>query len=182
MIRRLRQRCALTVVIGSSEHRGEKTNPFSGAERRAMLRVYLREARIADVRVVTMPDGPSITWALERLIRTYRPDFLFLSTEHDAIADLAERRVRVVRFRRSGRTSSTRIRTSIVSGGHLWRSLTGRSVVRWILRHHGLERVREAYRASARRRREPTPSDRVRGTNCRKGARARGPRGARRSA
>lgn len=176
MIRRLRERCALTVAIGSADHQGEKRNPFSGAERRAMLRAYLREARIADVRVITVPDGPSMAWALDRLIRKCRPDVLFLSTERRTIAEIAERRVRVVLFRRTGRTSSTRIRDAIAAGSDRWRSLTGPSVVRWIEGHDGVKRVREAYykvgngrqgspmrpsarttqRPEARRRRAPT--------------------------
>lgn len=145
MIRRFRKECDLTVAVGSAEHRGERQNPFGGAERVAMMKEYLREARLRDVRVVALRDGPSIEWAVGHLIRTCRPDLIFLSTERNRIAAAAERRVRVVRFRRTGNVSSTRIRDSIAAGRGDWKDLTGRSVVRWIVAHDGIARIRRAY-------------------------------------
>lgn len=162
LIQRFRKRCRLTVVIGSAERRNERANPFGGDERRSMMEGYLRELGIRDVRVVALPDGPSVSWALENMLRRCRPALVFLSTERSRLAKLAERKVRVVRFRRTGRVSSTRLRASIAAGKGDWVRWTGASVVRWILTHDGVARIRRARsrsgassapRRSARRRR-----------------------------
>jgi len=58
MIQRFRKSCRLTVAIGSSEHRDERENPFSGRERKEMMEALLHESRIGDVRVVVLRDGP----------------------------------------------------------------------------------------------------------------------------
>lgn len=170
VIRRLRRRCHLVVAVGSAEHHGERRNPFSGAERKEMLRALLAESGILDVRVVAVKDGRSMRWAVENLLRACRPDVVFLSTEREGLARLATRRVRVVRFRRTGKISSTRIRASIAAGRSDWERLTGRSVVRWILEHNGVAKVHRAYAA---RRREPAPRSRTR----RRAARLRGAAG-----
>ena len=156
MIRRFRRRCALTVAIGSSEHCLERSNPFSGNERRVMLRAYLRESGIEDVRIVTLRDGPSRAWAIGELIRRCRPDLLFLSTEGDRLARLAERQVPVVRFRRTGTVSATRIRDLIAAGREEWVRMTGPSVARWIRAHGGIARIQRLYRRSSRLPSRPT--------------------------
>lgn len=150
MVQRLRKRCTLTVAIGSAERRDERANPFSGAERKAMMEGYLKEAGIRDVRVITLTDGPSVSWSIDNLVRTCQPDILFLSTEHGRLASLTGRRVRVVRFRRVGRVSSSRIRESIAGGRMDWKRLTGDSVATWILTHHGIARIQRAYRVPNR--------------------------------
>lgn len=161
MIRRFRQRCALTVAIGSAERRDRRDNPFSGRERKAIMEAYLCEAGIRDVRVVTVRDGPSLRSAIENLIRTCRPDLVFLSTERDRLAIATARKVRVVRFRRTGRVSSTRIRDDIASGGDDWQRYTGAAVARWILTHDGIARIRRT-RALDRGLRSARPRARAR--------------------
>lgn len=99
--------------------------------------------------VIAVKDGPPIRWAIDNLIRVCKPDLLFLSTEKSDLAALAELRVRVVRFRRTGNVSSTRIRDSIASGKGSWMRLTGRSVTKWILEHDGVGRICRAYQAAA---------------------------------
>ena len=42
VIRKFKDKCNLVVAIGSSEHKNERTNPFSGAERKEMMEAYLR--------------------------------------------------------------------------------------------------------------------------------------------
>lgn len=145
VIRRFHDRMNLVIAIGSSEHKNEKSNPFSGAERKAMMDRYLRESGIRGVRVVTLRDGPSESWAIDELIRKCKPDLLLLSTEKRGLADLAERRVRVVRFRRTNAVSSSRIRDLIAAGPGNWKALTGASVSRWIEEHDGLRRIRRTY-------------------------------------
>ena len=50
------------VVIGSSEFKNEKRNPFSGAERKQMLLAYIKEAKIKNVKVVTHKDKGGYFW------------------------------------------------------------------------------------------------------------------------
>lgn len=145
MIRRLARQYELTVAIGSAERKGERRNPFSGGERRAMLRAYLGEARVAGVRIVTVRDGPSVSWSLRTVLRRCDPDVLFLSTEKRGLARIARRWVKVVPFARTGTVSSTRIRNAIAAGRGRWEHLTGGSVVAWIRRHDGVGTIRRAY-------------------------------------
>ena len=158
VIRRLRDQCRLVVAIGSSEHKNEKTNPFSGAERKAMLESYLQESGIRGVRVVSLNDGRSRSWAVENLVRKCQPDVLYLSDESSLLAELAERRIPVVRFPRTGTISSTRIRDSIASGDDRWKALTGRSVARLIVEMDGPRRIQRAYGRG--RPADPAPSRR----------------------
>jgi len=135
----------VTIVVGSAERRDTSTDPFSGPERKRMMEEYLHESGIRGVRVVTLRDGPSESWAIDQLRRRWRPDVLFLSTEKTSLTALAEKRVRVVRFRRAGTISSTRIRDAIASGDPNWKALTGASVARLITKWGGLRRIRQAY-------------------------------------
>lgn len=148
VIRRLSRRWNLIVAVGSSEHRNERTNPFSGAERKKMLESYLRELMIEGVHVVALNDGKSESWAIDNLIRKCKPEVVFLSTEKSDLAELVEGRVRVVRFKRTGDVSSTRIRDSIAAGSQDWKRWTGRSVARAILELDGVRRIRKAYQIS----------------------------------
>jgi cytidyltransferase-like protein len=150
VIRTFNERCNLTVAIGSSEHSDEKTNPFSGPERKRMMVSYLKEMEIKGVKVVTLNDGESESWAVDNLIKSCRPDVVFLSTERSTLADLTAKRVDVVSFRRTGKISSTRIRDLIASGKEGWRDLTGPSVARLILELDGVRRIRKAYGLTGR--------------------------------
>ena len=116
-----------------------------------MMEAYLRESGIRDVRVVTLRDGPSYRWAIRNLARRCAPDLLFLSTERRRLATLASKLVRVVRFRRTGRVSSTQLRDSMAAGRQDWMRLTGTSVVQWILAHDGVGRVQRSYQRSPSR-------------------------------
>lgn len=160
VIRRLRKDGPLVVAIGSSERENERADPFSGAERKAMMEAYLRETGIRDVRVVTVKDGRSESWAVDNLVRKCHPDRLYLSTERNTLADLAQERVHVVRFPRTGSVSSTRIRDAIASGRESWKRLTGKSVARMIEELDGVRRIQVAYGRSPRRTRGSAPGRR----------------------
>lgn len=145
MVRKFNRTCRLVIAIGSSEHRNEPKDPFSGAERKEMWEAYLAESGIQDVGVVTLEDGPSESWSVDNLVKKCEPDLLFLSTERASLAKLARSRVRVVPFRRTGAVSSTLIRDMIASGDDRWRGLTGGSVARLIADFDGPRRIRSAY-------------------------------------
>ena len=161
MIRKLRRGCRLTVAIGSSEHKNERSNPFSGAERKAMLRGYLKESGIRGVAVVALNDGKSKAWALDNLIRKCKPDLLFLSNDKTDLVTIAKHKVRVVRFPRTGRVSSTLIRGLIARGDARWKSLTGRSVARALERVGGIRRIQRAYSRTRSVRRSPRQGNRT---------------------
>ena len=166
VIRRFMTDWKLIVAIGSAERQNTRTDPFSGRERKRMMEAFLLERGIEGVRVVTVRDGPSESWALDRLLRTCRPDVLFLSTGKTSLAALAEPHVRVLRFRRTGAISSTRIRDAIARGDPSWRALTGQSVARLIVTCDGIRRIRRAYgrerTARGRRRASPAPRNLLR--------------------
>ena len=147
VIRRLKNRCRLVVAIGSSEHHDERKDPFTGAERARMMRAYLKESGIRGVRVITLRDGPSWSWALDNLIDRCKPDVLFLSAEKRRLRSMVVPKVKVVPFRRSGKVSSTRIRDAIAAGDPLWEHLTGASVGRLIVDLDGISRIQKAYGA-----------------------------------
>ena len=151
VIRKLAEDWNVVVAVGSSEHRDERANPFSGAERKRMLESYLKESHLRGVRVVTLKDGRSKSWALGQLIRTCKPDVLFLSTEKRGLARIARRRVRVVAFPRTGTVSSTSIRDSIAAGHEGWRKWTGTSVAKLIVELNGIQRIKKAYLRAAPR-------------------------------
>lgn len=144
VVRQLRERYRLIIAIGSTEHRDERENPFSGTERKAMWAAYLKESRIPGVRVVTVEDGDSETRAVGNLMRRCRPDTVLLSTERRGPLEraLARAGVRVVRFPRRGTVSSTRIRRLVAAVDPSWRALTGRSVARLMEEFGGIERIR----------------------------------------
>jgi len=110
-----------------------------------MLRAYLKEAGIRGVTIVALNDGKSMAWAVDNLLRRCRPDLLFLSDEKTGLVSIAARKVRVVRFPRTGRTSSTLVRSLIARGDPRWKSFTGRSVARAIERVGGIRRIQRAY-------------------------------------
>ena len=173
MIRRLRLRCRLTVAVGSSEHKNERANPFSGAERKAMLRAYLKETGIHGVTVVALNDGKTKAWAVDNLIRKCKPELLFLSNEKSDLVKVAARKVRVVRFTRSGRVSSTLIRNLSARDDPRWKRFTGRSVARAVERVGGIRRIQRVYAGTRSGTRSSHPRRRIAHSGRRTGTGAR---------
>lgn len=149
VIRKFKDRYRLVVAIGSSERRNLKTDPFSGVERKAMMEAYLEEEGIQGVRVVTLKDGPSWSWAIRNLLERCEPDVLLLSEDKEELANKVKGKVRVVQFPRTGKVSSTWIRDSIASGERGWKQLTGRSVAALVVKFNGVHRIQRAYRIKA---------------------------------
>ena len=145
VIKSFNENYQLIVAIGSSEHKNELTNPFSGTERKEMMEAYLRELNIHGVRVVTLNDGDSFSRAVDRMMKKCHPDVLFLSDEKNELAEVARKRVEVVFFPRTGKISSSLIRDYIAAGDGRWKRLTGDSVARLIMQFDGLRRIRKAH-------------------------------------
>jgi nicotinamide-nucleotide adenylyltransferase len=144
LIRRLVKKVDyLIIAIGNAEVRNTKRNPFSGAERAAMMKSYLRERGIRVWRVVEVKDGDTWPSSISNLFeRCGRFDVLF--TDHEVIANLIGARAKVVAFKRRGKVSSTLIR-DYIARGKKWETLTGRSVVTLIRQYDGINRIRRAY-------------------------------------
>ncbi|MDG6907427.1 MAG: adenylyltransferase/cytidyltransferase family protein [Nitrososphaerota archaeon] len=149
VIKKFNHKYNLTAAIGSSEHKNEKTNPFSGRERKLMLEAYLNEQKIKDVRVVTLNDGKSKSWAIDNLVKKCKPDVLLLSENHEMINLTKGKKIHVLSFKRKGSLSSTLIRDLIASDNSKWRNLTGKSVARMIMKLDGAYRIKTAYRSGS---------------------------------
>jgi nicotinamide-nucleotide adenylyltransferase len=135
----------LVIAIGSAEFKNTERNPFDGDERSRMVKAYLREAGLRGVRVVAIPDGKTYSSAIRNLLREVpKIDVLFLSTEKLALSKFLKGKVKLIKFRRTGNISSTRIRDTIAYSGK-WEPLTGKSVVRLIKKLNGVERIKRAY-------------------------------------
>jgi len=144
LVRRLAKKVdVLVIAVGGAEHNDTKRNPFSGKERVAMLKSYLREESIPVKSVIAIEDGRSRTSSIDNLFKKCgRFDILF--TDHSWIANYVGGRAKVVGFRRRKGVSSTLVRDSIAKGRE-WESLTGKSVAALITKFNGIERIRRAY-------------------------------------
>ena len=150
VVKRLSRKVDLLIIsIGSSEHKNEKRNPFSGSEREKMLTAYLNELGIRNVKVITNRDGPSYSWSLDMMVKKCKPDVFFLiGNERPELMRLARTKLKdkadVVVFRRTGKSSATKLRDAIASGRR-WKHLTGKSVAGLILKFNGIERIKRTY-------------------------------------
>ncbi len=154
VIKKLRRRTeTLIVVIGSSEHKDEEENPFSGAERANMVTAYLKEEGIEGCRVVTINDDENYANGVDNIFRKCgNVDLLFLSDEYrgvdkssarDKIINAIAGRARIAYFSRRGKLSSTLLRGRIADS-KTWENLTGKSVVRIIKGIDGIDRIRRS--------------------------------------
>lgn len=145
VVRRFRRKYRLVVAVGSAEFHDTERNPFRGSERTAMWEAYLREAGIRDVGVVALRDGTGpVTGAIARLVERLHPDVLLLSTEKNAISNVARSKVTVVAFPRASSLSSTMIREAILCGDGRWKRWTGKSVADLIEQFNGPGRIKKA--------------------------------------
>jgi len=135
----------LVIIIGSAQHRNTKRNPFSGKERAAMLKAYLKESKIAAgrVKIIALPDLATYNSSMKNILKAAgKLDILF--TDKSAVIKAAKDKIRVKRIKRRGTVSSTRIRDAIAHG-RKWTQLTGKSVARLVEKFDGIRRIKAAY-------------------------------------
>ena len=135
----------LVIVIGSAQYRNTKRNPFSGRERAAMLKAYLKESGIAAgrVKVIPLPDLATYASSMRNVVKAAgQVDFLF--TDKSAVIQAAQGKVQVKKIRRAGTISSTKIRDAIACGGK-WEHLTGKTVALLVKKFGGIRRIKKAY-------------------------------------
>ncbi len=134
----------LVIAIGSAEFKNSKRNPFDGQEKKEMMTDYLKELKIgSNVKVITVPDGKSISSAVQNLFETCGK-FDVLYTDKETIIKIVKTKVRVKRIHRTGNISSTKIRDAIATN-QKWEHLTGRSVAKLIKKFNGINRIKKAY-------------------------------------
>ncbi len=142
----LREVDTLVIAIGSAEFKNTPRNPFDGQEKKFMMVAYLKELGINmnKVKVIPVPDGKSFSSAIKNLFRLCGK-FDVLYTDKETIIKLIGKRVKVMRIKRIGNVSSTKIRDAIASGSK-WEHLTGKSVAKLIEKFDGVERIKKAYK------------------------------------
>ncbi len=135
----------LIIVIGSSQEKNTKRNPFSGDERKRMIQAFLKEDRVSKNKytVVILPDGKSLHGSVSNLL-SRTPNFNVIFTDKESIAKILKKKVQVKKLKRTGKVSSTKIRDAIAFDKP-WKSLTGKSVVRLISKLNGIKRIKAAY-------------------------------------
>jgi cytidyltransferase-like protein len=138
----------IIIVIGASQYKNTKGDPFDGYERKKMLEAYLEEEGVDTnrVRIIPLPDSEvSIEEAVRHVISNVpRSDVAFSTHEIKEQRDwtkkevdrifaeeMKKRNIRIVKFRITGTLSSARIRDAIAYGDK-WEHLTGKSVARII--------------------------------------------------
>ena len=140
----------LFVVVCCAEHKNEKDNPFSGAERVKMLRVYAKEQGIgaSRIKVASVNEYHSDKEAIDNLFAVCKnPSVIFVNDTKTQLAKTASKIVRITRLplkKRIGCISATKLRDAIASG-EKWEKMTGKSVVRLIKKFDGVERIKECY-------------------------------------
>lgn len=135
----------LVVVVGSSQEKNTKRNPFSGNERKRMIQSFLNEEKISKNKytVITIPDGKSFNSSITNLLFKV-PKFDVIFTDKESIIKILGKKVQVQRIKRTGSISSTKMRDAIASD-KAWKFLTGKSVARLILKFNGIKRMKKAY-------------------------------------
>ena len=138
----------LLIVIGSAQHKNTKRNPFSGEERALMIKEYLKEENIPKDKVIPIPvpDGNTMNGSINNLFELCSK-FDVLFTDKETIIKLIKNKVKVQRINRTGKISSTKIRNAIANDQD-WQQYTGKSVAKIIKQINGIERIKNAYKAT----------------------------------
>ncbi|MGB8781404.1 MAG: adenylyltransferase/cytidyltransferase family protein [Candidatus Bathyarchaeia archaeon] len=125
----LKQVDNLIVVIGVSQYKNTKNNPFSGEERKQMLEAYLKEEGLdKKVKIIPLPDSEVSIQDGVRYGLNNTPKFDVAFSTHEIEEQLTPikievektleqelniRKIKIVKFKRMGTLSSTKIREAI---------------------------------------------------------------------
>jgi len=136
---------SLIIVIGSSQEKNTKRNPFSGKERKEMMEAYLKEIKIDMKRVKVIPIKDKTShkiWFKELISKCGKFDVVY--TDKEAVIKIIGNKYTIRRIVRRGTISATKIRDAIAEDKK-WEHLTGKSVARLIKKFNGVERIKKAY-------------------------------------
>jgi nicotinamide-nucleotide adenylyltransferase len=161
----LKQVDNLIVVIGASQYKNTKNNPFSGEERKQMLEAYLKEEELdKNVKVIPLPDSEVSIQDDVRYVLNNTPKFDVAFSTHEIEEQLTptkievektleqelnKRNIKIFKFKRTGTLSSTKVREAIAYDKK-WEHMTDKSVVKIIKELNGIERIKKAYNNSYR--------------------------------
>lgn len=133
----------LVVAIGSAEQSHTPANPFTAAERHAMIEAALDEARIARYALVPVPDvNRNAIWVAH--VASLVPPFHTLYSNNPLPRRLfaeAGYEVRAATFHDRERFEGTRIRKLMVDDGG-WEELVPKAVARVVHEIGGVDRLR----------------------------------------
>jgi nicotinamide-nucleotide adenylyltransferase len=104
----------LIIMIGSSDKKRTSENPLDAAKRRMMIACILSNAGLRRWRIVNMPDRRKDEIWTRRVLK-HRFDVLY-SGNPQVVFLMAKAGMRIIRLRRYGRLSSSRIRADIRAG------------------------------------------------------------------
>ena len=130
----------LIVAIGEADTKNTKRNPFSGSERKKMMKTFLKEERIKHVKVVLIPTAKTFSKSITNLFKVC-PKFDVLYADKETIIKKMKNRVKIRRINRIGEVSATKIREAIAHDKD-WEHLTGRSVAKIIRKINGIKRIK----------------------------------------
>ena len=136
---------SLIIVIGSSQEKNTKRNPFSGKERKIMMEAYLKESIIdlKRVKVIIIEDKPTYTSSFKELMARCG-NFDVVYADKVAVIKAIGKKFKIRKIKRIGFISATRIRDAIAKDKR-WEHLTGKSVAGLIKKFKGTKRIKKAY-------------------------------------
>jgi nicotinamide-nucleotide adenylyltransferase len=134
---------SLVIAIGEASTKNEKRNPFSGSERKQMIKAFLREEKIQRVKVVLVPTTKSFSASVKKLFEVCLK-FDVMYADKEIVIRKVKNRVKVRRIKRVGTISATKIRDAIAYDKN-WEHLTGKSVAKIIRKINGIARIKKLY-------------------------------------
>lgn len=152
-VRRIaQQHDELIVGIGSANVSHTATNPFTAGERLEMIRGALKDAQVAHVLPVPIPDvGRNAVWVAH--VASLVPRFTVAHTNNPLPARLfreAGYQVAPVPFVERAKYEATHIRAEIAKGGDHWKTLVPPAVAKIILDVDGPRRIAELLQPDGR--------------------------------
>lgn len=137
----------LIIVVGSANKKNTKRNPFSGKERAAMLEsVLVQQKLFSKTKVITLNDGKTFVGSVKKLFEKL-PKGVVLFADKKQLINAARKlspQTKIIKTRRTGAISSTRIRKSIVANKQ-WMHLTLPPVIKLIKEFNGENRIKKAF-------------------------------------
>jgi len=133
----------LIITVGRGEAKNTKRDPFSAKERIQMLKSYLKEEGIKNVKIISVTEGKSYHTSVNRLLKAC-PNINILFADKKTIIDIVGKKIEVGIFKRTGNVSATKLRDNIAYDKK-WENLTGKSVANLIKKLNGIKRIKKAY-------------------------------------
>jgi nicotinamide-nucleotide adenylyltransferase len=131
----------LYIVIGTAQEKNTKRNPFSGEERKSMIKNFLKEEKIPlkKIKIISLKDGPTWAETRKRFLKNF-PNLDIIYTDKKRVIKHIKN-IKIKKIRRVGGISSTKIRNNIANN-RKWEHLTGDSVAKIIKKINRIKRIK----------------------------------------